>query len=222
VSALRSEVTFEVNEPDPKTAAPERETQPEVEKAAPRFARAEPARVIETRPAAPALASPSEPKSAAAPLDLSGVTLTNDQGSGFGIATGNGRALEGPIGNGRALASRESAPPAPRPAARTAVLLVGASDLSSRPAPPALDGALRRNYPRDAKERAVGGSAQVKARIAPDGSAGQVRVENESFPGFGEACRKTLQGSRWSAPRDREGRAVATEIRYTCRFVVQP
>jgi len=223
VPALHSEVTFEVNEPEPPARTPERETEPEVEKAAPQLARPEPARIAKLQPVAHTTAAPSEPKSAAAPLDLSGVTLTNDQGSGFAVAIGNGRAFEGPIGNGRAVASRENTPSAPKAVAPAApLLLVAASDLSARPAPPALDGALQRNYPRDAKERGVGGSAQVKARIDPDGSARQVRMENESFPGFGEACRKTLQGSRWSVPRDREGRAVATEIRYTCRFVVQP
>ncbi len=28
-------------------------------------------------------------------------------------------------------------------------------------------------------------------------------------------------GSVWSPPRDQSGRAVATEVRYTCRFVVE-
>jgi hypothetical protein len=49
----------------------------------------------------------------------------------------------------------------------------------------------------------------------------QASVLDESSPGFGEACRRTVTGSRWSPPRDRQGRKVATEIRYTCRFVVE-
>ena len=82
---------------------------------------------------------------------------------------------------------------------------------------------LRTMHPApDGPKVTVGGSARVTAQIHADGSVRSIRIESESFTGFGEACRKTLQGSRWSAPRDREGRAVATEIRYTCRFVVEP
>jgi len=98
--------------------------------------------------------------------------------------------------------------------------VVSVADLSARPEPPALDAALRANYPADAERQGLGGSAQVKARIAPDGRVHNLAVLAESHPGFGEACRRTLAASRWSAPRDRDGRAVATEIRYTCRFVV--
>ncbi|MFZ5892858.1 MAG: TonB family protein [Myxococcota bacterium] len=224
VAALQSEVTFEINEPPPPIAPPEpQEEEREVARPEPKLTRPEPARVQAPKEPVAKAPAQNEPPPSAAPLDLSGVTLTNDQGPSFGMAVGNGRAFDGPIGNGRGVAARDPRPVAP-PQASAAVgpALVGASDLSARPTPPALDGALRQNYPRDAKERAIGGSARVKARIDPDGSVRQIRVENETFPGFGEACRRTLQGSRWSAPRDREGRAVATEIRYTCRFVVEP
>jgi TonB family protein len=98
--------------------------------------------------------------------------------------------------------------------------VVPLSDLSSRPVPPALDGALRQNYPEEARRRAVGGTASIRARLDPDGILRRVQVQSETFAGFGNACRRTLEGSRWSAPRDRAGRAVATEIRYTCRFQV--
>jgi hypothetical protein len=37
----------------------------------------------------------------------------------------------------------------------------------------------------------------------------------------GAACETTLRGSAWSAPLDREGRAVSTVINYTCRFDVE-
>jgi TonB family protein len=223
VASLQSEVSFEINEPPPAPPLPEREEeQPEPEAPAPKLARAEPVRK-EAAPRAPSPAAPhEEPKAAAAPLDLSGVTLTNDDGPSFGMALGNGRAFDGPVGNGKAVAARETSTAAAKSAAPAGPALVAASDLSSRPTPPALDSALRQHYPRDAKERGIGGSARVTARIQPDGSVRQIRLESESFAGFGEACRKTLLGSRWSAPRDREGRAVATEIRYTCRFVIEP
>lgn len=225
VAALHSEVTFEINEPPPPPppATPEREEEePQPEAPAPKLARSEPQRSVATHAPPPATVREEPKPPSAAPLDLSGVTLTNDDGAGFGMALGNGRAFQGPIGNGRGVAAREPALAKSQPAAPTGPLLVAAADLSTRPSPPVLDGALRQNYPRDAKERGIGGSARVTAQIHADGSVRSIRIESESFTGFGEACRKTLQGSRWSAPRDREGRAVATEIRYTCRFVVEP
>lgn len=227
IEALQSEVTFEVNEPAPPPPLPRDEPEPEapeppVAKPEPKLARIEPTRSPQTarapQPAAPA----SDPKPAA-PLDLSGVTLTNDEGPSFGMALGNGRAFEGPIGNGRAVTAREGAmPPTTAPVVPAGPALVAAADLSERPTPPGLEAALRKNYPRDARQRGIGGSARVRARVEPSGNVRQIRVESESFAGFGEACRRTLEGSRWSSPRDREGRAVATEIRYTCRFVVEP
>ena len=59
-------------------------------------------------------------------------------------------------------------------------------------------------------------------RIDPDGVVRRVTLVEESAAGFGGACTRTLTGSRWAAPKDKAGRSVATEIRYTCRFVVQP
>jgi TonB family protein len=96
------------------------------------------------------------------------------------------------------------------------------SDLSTRPAPPALGDALQRNYPRDARQRGLSGHAKVRARVDADGVVRKVILMEESDSGFGTACRRTLTGSRWDAPRDKAGRPVATEIRYTCRFVVGP
>jgi TonB family protein len=83
-----------------------------------------------------------------------------------------------------------------------------------------LDAALRNNYPSEARRRGIAGSASVRARIDADGIVREVTPLNETFPGFGEACRRTVRGSKWSPPRDGSGRQVATRIRYTCRFVV--
>jgi TonB family protein len=88
--------------------------------------------------------------------------------------------------------------------------------------PPELAANLREHYPPAAKTRGIGGSATVRARIEPDGGVRRVELVSETSDGFGDACRRTLQGSRWSAPRDRDGRPVATYVRYTCRFVVGP
>jgi hypothetical protein len=44
---------------------------------------------------------------------------------------------------------------------------------------------------------------------------------SETYDGFGSACERTVRAGRWEAPLDREGRAVATEITYVCRFEVR-
>ena len=159
------------------------------------------------------------------PAELRGVTLTNESGTGsFSSIVGDGSALQGPLAP---VAPRTPAPAsvtraAPPPQAIPAVPLVALADLSEKPRPPALGDALRTNYPAEARQRGVSGTATVKARVEPDGRIRTVSVVSETFPGFGDACRRTLVASRWSPPRDREGRAVSTAIRYTCRFVVAP
>lgn len=221
-ASVVTEVVFEVAPPAPAplpTPEPEPELKPAPEPAPtlariPAPSRAEPTPSPEPQP---------EPAKALAPLDLAGVTLTNAGDDGFAMRTGNGLAFAGPIGPGSARAPTMASPKVSDPPARSKLTpdFVPVSDLSARPVPPALGAALRRNYPDEARRRAIGGTARVRARLDTSGMAGQVQIENESFPGFGEACRKTLAGSSWSAPRDRNGRAVTTEIRYTCRFEVE-
>jgi periplasmic protein TonB len=206
-----SRVSFRVTEPEPTPPPP-----PEPPKAA------EPEPV---KAAAPPPPSPSEPPPPAppVPVDLTGVTLTNDSGNAsFSSVVGNGAALDGPI-----AAIRTARPAVPPPTAsarpvpvRVETPVLALSDLSERPVAPELGIVLRQYYPAEARARGIGGSASVEARIEPDGRVRSVTLGVESFAGFGEACKRTLLGSRWSAPRDRDGRAVATRIRYTCRFVV--
>jgi periplasmic protein TonB len=205
-----SRVSFRITEPEPPPPAPVEPPKP---------AEPEPPTAAPLPKAAPAEAPPP----AAAPVDLTGVTLTNDTGNAsFSTVVGNGAALEGPIAGIRtAKAAPSPAPPSTRstpPRVETPVLAV--SDLSERPLAPELGPVLRQHYPAEARSRGIGGSASVEARIEPDGRVRSVTLASESFAGFGDACRKTLVGSRWSPPRDRDGRAVATRIRYTCRFVV--
>jgi len=97
---------------------------------------------------------------------------------------------------------------------------VAAGDLSRPPTPPPLDDALARNYPRQAREAGRSGRAVLRARIQPDGTAVVLRVVSASAAEFGEACRRTLDGTRWAPPIDRAGRPVATEVSYTCSFEV--
>jgi len=217
-----SEMNFEL--PPLPTAAAEPQLQPPSPARDPAPSRTVPA----TRTLAPSAkltaATPArpapEPQPARPALDLSGVTLTNDTGTGFAVPTGDGSALHGPIGLGanrdRPVAASPSAPGAHQPPA-----LVDASDLSEHPKPPfALASLLRENYPEEARQRGLRGSASLRARIAADGVIRAARLLSESSAGFGAACQRTVLGSRWSAPRDKNGRAVATEIVYTCHFEV--
>jgi protein TonB len=208
-----SSVAFEVRETKAFETKPEPEKPPEPDEPRPTARRAAPAPL----PPAPA----TEPK---APVDLSGVTLTNADGAGsFAMPSGDGSERAGPLGPlGRKPVV--SAPPLPTPAPAAhgpaAPEIVPSKDLSERPVPPSLDAALRAYYPDDARRRSISGTASLRVRIGSDGRIREAAVVSESFPGFGSACQKAVLGSRWSPPRDRDGRAVQTEVRYTCRFVV--
>lgn len=208
-----------VSRPEP---APPEPTKPELEPEPP--PPAPPKAKPKTTPAEP---RPLPPEAALAPPPetppSTGVTLAGD---------GTANAFSMPLGNGGALdpSVRPRAPapvnvPAPTPVApqvRAEPPLVAVGDLSSKPSPPSLASALERNYPPDARRRGLSGSAKVRARIDADGVVRRVTLLEESGASFGAACSRTLTGSRWAAPKDKAGRSVATEIRYTCRFVVEP
>jgi TonB family protein len=169
----------------------------------------------------PPVLDPERPR---APVDLSGVTLTNTDGSGsFAMPKGDGSNRTGALGplgvkaTPSASPSASSVPRTPLPAPSE---LVASQDLSGRPEPPPLDDRLRALYPEEARLRSISGSASLRVRIDRDGRVRSASVLGESFPGFGAACQKVVLGSSWSPPRDRNGRAVSTEVRYTCRFVV--
>lgn len=214
----KTQLRFDVVErqkPEPVEPAPE---PPKPEPAKPPK-RSEPKLAPKPDVAPPPLAEPApEPPSNA------GVTLAAD---------GPGNAFSMPLGSGGALEpTRVRAPspvnvPAPTPSVPAPVAtgprLVGVGDLSSRPSPPSSLGAvLEHNYPAAARREGLSGSAKVRARIDPDGVVRRVTLLEESAVGFGAACSRTLSGSRWAAPKDKAGNAVATEIKYTCRFVVNP
>jgi len=218
-SSVVSEVNFELPplpaaEPIPEPEPPQRPSEP-----APKAPVALPRRQPESAPVkSPATATPKAATAAPA-LDLSGVTLTNDSGAGFAMPTGDGSALHGPIGPG---ADRAQAQPAAKavPSAPKLPAVVDIRDLTEHPRPPSLTDLLRANYPEEARARGLRGTASLRARIDADGVIRSVRLLSESTAGFGSACRRTVLGSRWSAPRDKNGSAVATEIVYTCRFEV--
>lgn len=220
---LPSVVEFELSKPpEPPPPAPKAEEPPPP----PEPLAIEPASARAPTPTdAPPVQEAAEPEQAPQPApvaDLTGLTLTNDNGSGsWGSQVGNGTAMDRPIragANGRRPPTPQapSAPAAPAPAKPSGV--VALADLSSRPVPPKLDGILEQHYPEVARQQGKSGTATVRARIDADGRVRKANVVSETETGFGRACHATVLGSQWSAPRDQEGKAVATFVSYTCRF----
>lgn len=211
---------------------------PEPEPAAPPEPAAEPAPAPPPEPprarAVPPPTAPPPPTPAAPPppaqetvADFTGVTLTNEgDGPGWASVVGNGQDITAPLGRPNAVVTgRNRSGVAGGAVGGTgtgpAIPEVPLGDLTRAPRAPDLNGVLERYYPREARLQGIEGRAVVRARIKPDGSVDRIRVVSESEGGFGQACRQTLDGSRWSAPIDRNGRPVATEISYTCRFEVR-
>ncbi len=208
-------VTFEVATAAPRATPPSPAAPPRPAPPTPRPPRIDP-------PADP----PDPPRSTpppSAPVDLTGVTLTGE-GTSWQSVVGNGDRMVGAIEPPKsAVAPPVSAaePRAIRRAAAAPPALVAVADLSQRPVPPALDSVLKSHYPAEARQRGLSGVAVIRARIDADGRVRIATVSSESYRGFGEACRQTVVGSIWLPPRDREGRPVATEVSYTCRFRVE-
>ncbi|MBX3264141.1 MAG: energy transducer TonB, partial [Labilithrix sp.] len=136
--------------------------------------------------------------------------------SGFVVLVGGG-------GGAREAAPVAAPPPvaARAPAAPPPMRVVPPSSLSRRPRAPGLDLELERQYPAEARRSGISGTAVLRVRILPDGRVGEVRVQSESWAGFGPACERTVRAARWEPPIDRDGAPVATEITYTCRFEVR-
>ncbi len=181
-------VMFEVEEPAPKVAEPEPEPPPPPPAQEEKVAVARPA-------AAPPPPAAAPPPQAAAPVDLSGLTLTNGEGEGAGPRWETARREEGlsaplvPWPSRLRWCPSLRAKPALIPAAGEPGL-VASRDLSDRPRPPALDGALKAYYPAEARNRAISGTASLRVRIEPSGRVKTASVLNESFSGFGAACRR--------------------------------
>jgi periplasmic protein TonB len=106
--------------------------------------------------------------------------------------------------------------------ARTAALVEApvAADHTSPPRPPSLDAALATNYPAAARAAGINGRARVRVRVGADGRVVALRVVSESAPGFGHACAASLRTSRWEPALARNGRAITTDVIFTCAFEV--
>lgn len=215
-----------IPEPPPEPEAPEPEAPPPEPEPEPEPERPRPVPVAAPEPPPPPEAPP--PPAAETIEEFAGVTLTNDgPGVGWASQVGNNQAITAPIGApGRPVTgrNREGVPGGEiggtgnTPATARVVPL---GDLSRPPRPPDLNATLEQNYPRQARLDGVEGEAVVRARIRADGAIERIRIVSQTLDGFGGACRRTLEGSQWSPPLDRDGRAVSTEISYTCRFQVR-
>lgn len=181
--------------------------------------------VEQLAPVEPEADSEAEPEAAPdpAPPELTGTTLVAEGEGDFSAEVGSGRARRGAIRAGvsqpapkRAVGVKKaSAPPKRAPEPPPAIPL---AKLSKKPVPPDLGGALKKNYPPNARRQGRAGEAKVQARVEPSGSIGFAKVAFESEDGFGAACRKTLLASKWTAPLDRTGSPVATWVSYRCKF----
>lgn len=222
-SAHRSASVIEFSVVVPPAEAPEEDTPPQEPPSpepppVPAHARTV-ARPTEVAATPPEIATTPTPETRA-PALLTGVTLTNlGEGSAWASAMGDGTDSTAPVGT----STRRAVPPPradPTASKRPAIRVVPIGDLLQRPRAPDLNAALERNYPESARRRGLAGTATVRARIGPTGRVTGIIVANESASGFGQACRRTLEGSRWTPPRDQAGRAVHTDIEYRCRFRV--
>lgn len=156
---------------------------------------------------APADEARPPPTTNDAPVDFTGMTFSND-GPGV-VVTGGGAAPSRP-------ASATSLAGAPSPA--RAASFVPAGSLGRAPRAPGLDRELERNYPSDARRSGISGAASLRLELLADGRVGKVEHVSETYAGFGRACERTVRGGRWEPPLDRDGRPVATEIKYVCKF----
>ncbi len=209
--------------PAPPPPAPKLETVVPIDDAAPPPPSPAARPLAARRPVAPprqvATAEPTvePPTGPDAPVEFSGVTLSNE-GASWSSPTGNGAPMTGPIAAAEPVA--RTGPVRRGPSGTSTERVVAVGDLSRPPKAPDLDRALATNYPSDARRAGTTGKAIVQARILADGTVGTIRVVSESAAGFGAACKRTLTGSRWQAPLDARSEPVITDVSYTCTFAV--
>jgi protein TonB len=219
-------VEMEITEPEPPPppppppAAEEPPKPPQEEPAKPK---APPKVVAAPKPAEPPPQAP--PKAAAeTPVDLTGVTLTGDDGASWSSVVGNGQAMTGPAARIGVKTGRDKAgsPQGVVGGKGNAPALVPEASLARKPvAPEGMDALLEQFFPARARAQGVSGSALLRVRIMSDGRVGEMQTLRETGDyGFGSACMKALRQRRWQPPLDKAGQPVSTEIRYSCEFEV--
>jgi TonB family protein len=74
-------------------------------------------------------------------------------------------------------------------------------------------------YPPDARKMGIEGKVELKVSIDENGDVRQVKIIGRPAGyGFDEAARDALRQFKFSPARTSDGKAVATNIRYTYRF----
>jgi protein TonB len=185
--------------------------------------KAPPKPVAAPKPAEPPPQAP--PKAASeAPVDLTGVTLTGDDGASWSSVIGNGQAMTGPAARIGVKTGKDKAgsPQGVVGGKGNAPVLVPEASLARKPiAPEGMDALLEQYFPSRARAQGVSGSALLRVRILSDGRVGEMQTVRETGDyGFGSACMKALRQRRWQPPLDKGGQPVSTEIRYSCEFEV--
>lgn len=207
------EVEEEVEPPEEPEPPPPELPPPPAKVPTPRDAPREPAPepAVESEPQNPE-ADPSPDLEPNLGPNIGEVQLSND-----GLAVGGG-AKPGPT---RPTTARAAPKPAPRLLPKdTSPPVVRVSDLSERPKPPTLDARLAKHYPSDLRRRGIEGEALVRLVLSESGRVIQLSPVSFSHEAFADACRKTLEGTEWSPPKDRNGKSVRTTLSYRCRFRV--
>jgi TonB family protein len=129
--------------------------------------------------------------------------------------------MTGAIGAGGGGPATKTSGVAVATAGRGPLELTPKEDLARLPAPPDLTDRLLAMYPARAKTLGDTGQATLSLVVLPDGQIGTIDVRSASSTEFAKACKDTVAGSRWAPPLDRNGKAVATRVGYTCRFDVR-
>ncbi|GEM_PF-446538 len=145
--------------------------------------------------------------------ELAAALLTDASGSsGWEMLSGQGNAL------GRGRLGRPSSGAAQSGRATS----LSARNLSRNAIAPHLAPLVARNYPIAAKIARVSGTVTVSAIIQASGNPTDIRVvsANPRGRGFGETCSRTVhEGPLWKPRLNRDGRPVASQVRYTCHFL---
>ncbi len=209
-------------EPEPEIAAePEPAPEPEPETVKP-----PPKPVAAIAPKEPPPPDTKEPPAAAPETlaDFSGTTLVGEGEGGWTSAVGSGAAMDKPIGKaGAVVTGRSREGVAGGVVGGTGLKIVAAADLSRKPgilSQQALDDALVRCYPKNAKQQGIEGVARTRIRILANGSNVVLSAVDETYPGFEAACRCAIKGQVFQPPLDRNGNPVATEMSFKCEFAV--
>jgi len=207
---------------EPEVAEPEEPTEPEPVKPPPK------PKTFKA-PKNPPKELLDEPPAAApeTPVAFDNIVLTNegDQGSSWAMDPGSGESREGPIGRPDAVVTGRSKDGiVGGVVGGTGVgVVVDVGDLSRQPIPPALKKKLEKIYPKKARQERVEGFADARLYIGPDGRPSRIRIlsEQPEGQGFGEACKRALQGEKWKPPLDADGKPVTTRVTFRCGFTIR-